>query len=242
MSPGKPVKPKDVSPGRYALVIDDDALMPKVIEAAIKMPVVALTTVTDLESRIRGLNPVALFVDVHLADGGSGIEALPWLRDRFPRKPILVMTSDGEEERVAEALAAGADDFLQKPLRPRELLARLQARLAEHARSESRAVRRSADVRLDSRRRELSGPAGRCALSPLDVALLGELIDAKGTVLSRRALRRAGWGDVTVTENALDRRIHELRRRLEDVGSRLSIETSHGKGFRLGSRRERKAS
>ena len=89
------------------------------------------------------------------------------------------------------------------------------------------------DVVLDAANSLLKGPTSMRSLSPTELKLLVHLFQAEGTPVSRSSLKFSCWHQIAVSENALDRKIYEVRKALTDVGSLLKIETIYGEGFLL---------
>jgi DNA-binding response OmpR family regulator len=218
----------------HIVTLEDDPMVQSVIEAAIGSRARHFSDGAQLLAEADDLAPLAFFVDIHLSEQASGLEVIPRLRERWPFVPIIVVTSDQADEMVGEALASGADDFVRKPLRPKELVARLQARASEQARYQARALRSVGDVTLDLLHNTLTGAHGESrALSQTDMALLCCLADAKGTVVPRRDLKLRCWGSVKVSDKAVDRKIHLVRAALSDVTTAVQVTSIYGAGFRL---------
>lgn len=216
----------------YTLTLDDDPVVAKLIEAALGTPTLAFSSAKQLLDAQQPLNPVAVFVDVHLNDE-NGLAALPLIRGRWRYCPIIVITSDPDDKALSDALTCGADDFIMKPLRPREVVARMQARLSDQALKQSSQVVNYSDLRLDQGYRLLRGPSSERFLSPTEMHLLVALMRSGGTTLERAMLKNQCWDHIAVSDNALDRKIFEVRRALLDVGSRCTIGTTYGVGFYL---------
>lgn len=216
----------------YTLTLDDDPLVPKIIEKALSLPTLAFSSESELRPQLEKLSPNAVFIDVHLAQG-SGLNLIPALRHQWPFIPMIVVTADPNESFVSEALARGADDFIRKPIRASELKARLQKRWTDQAKKQSLSVMPLKDVVLDAANSLLKGPTSMRSLSPTELKLLVHLFQAEGTPVSRSSLKFSCWHQIAVSENALDRKIYEVRKALTDVGSLLKIETIYGEGFLL---------
>jgi DNA-binding response OmpR family regulator len=219
---------------RYTITVDDDPMMAKIIEKATGIASVALLSPENLISRIRHKTPVAVFVDINLGlSAKSGLQLIPELRNYLPFCPILVITSDPSANAVREALSLGADDFVRKPIDAIELTSRLQARLYDQAKKEHRSIKRYGDIALNVVSRCLKGNKQERYLTPTATTILVQLIEADGTLVMRDTLKAHSWSNVHVTDNALDRRIHELRRALAEVSRSIEIESVYGQGFRL---------
>lgn len=218
---------------RYVVVLDDDPLIGRIIEKALDLKCIAFTSVKKLMEEAWRYHPVAGFIDIHVGGEESGLDVIPTLKLKWRYCPLLVITSDPTDEAVALALDAGADDFLQKPLRPKELVARLQTRLGDVAQKQARNTLKFGDITFDLMGRKLAGPIGSRYLSPTEAALLLCLVNAKGTVVSKDRLKRQGWKDIAVSDNALDRKIFELRRALKDASATVVLKAVYGEGLLL---------
>lgn len=218
----------------YTVTLDDDPIVQFIIESACGIPTVYFGSVEELRSKMGELSPDAVFVDIHLKDGSSGLEAIPLIKSHWRFVPILVMTADSSEDCLGEALASGADDFIRKPLNSREILARVQARMLEQAKRLEAAQRQIGDVNVDCVHNIIGGQKKQRHLSKADLQLFLALADAHGTIVARDSLKRMGWGTINITDKALDRKIHIIRDALQDVSKNLRIDAVYGKGFRLG--------
>ncbi len=221
------------SNNQYTITLDDDQMVHRIVEKATGMPSVPFASGEALTQALDQYNPVALFVDIHLDNGTSGLKLIPTLRERWPFCPILIITSDPSESVVSEALATGADDFLLKPLRPTELLARLQARMTDQAHKEAKQAFNVGNLIFDSTHRCLRGPGGYRYLSSTEANLLICLLQARGTIVLRETLKLKCWGPLKVSDGALDRKIFEVRRALAEIGGSMTIRTAYGVGFGL---------
>lgn len=218
----------------YLVTLDDDPMIQKIIEGATGMESIHFTSIEALSEKIGSIEPVGMFIDVHLGSQQTGLDILPQLKQKWPFCPIIVITGDRAEDAVGNALASGADDFVYKPINPKELVARLQARMSELSKREAREVVRIGDVTVDIAHRVISNENGEQRfMSPTEMNLLTCLLDAKGTVVRREAMKRKCWGQIYVSDNALNRKLHEVRRALKEVSPRLNIRTLYGTGFVL---------
>lgn len=217
---------------QYTITLDDDPIVHRMIQKALGMRSISFVSPEKLLSAADNYQPVAAFIDIHL-DSASGLDVIPMLRSKWAFCPIIVVTSDPSDEAVTEALARGADDFVRKPIRPKELTARLHTRLIDQAQKEAKNIVQVADVTLDRAHRHLKGPTGERYLSSTELNLFLSLLQAKGTIVPRKTLKLRCWGEIAVSDNALDRKIYEVRRALQEVGSGIEITTAYGLGFAL---------
>lgn len=217
----------------YCIVIDDDPWMAALVGAATKLETISFASGQAFIDGAEGLAPQAVFIDVHLGVGDSGLDLIPTAKSLWPYCPVLIVTSEQSGDLVAGALAAGADDYVRKPINAGELASRLKARSLALLERQRRDFVTYADITLDLRLDELRGPAGTVSLSRSDSRCLLHLIESNGSFIERAVLKRALWGHVKVTDNALDRRLHEVRAALKSVKSEVRIKASYGKGLKV---------
>lgn len=216
----------------YTITLDDDPLVAKLIEKGLSLPTMAFANAEELKPKMAELSPKAVFIDIHLTEG-SGLSLIPEMRHHWPYIPFIVITADKDEAFLSEALSRGADDFIRKPIKVNELKARLQKRWHDQVEKQALSVLNYQDITIDAANSLLKGPTSIRSLSPTELKLVNRLVQAQGTAVSRSALKFSCWHQISVTENALDRKIYELRKCLRDIGSQLEIETLYGEGFVL---------
>jgi two-component system KDP operon response regulator KdpE len=162
-------------------------------------------------------------VDVVLLDvnmpGMGGIEACRHIRSTSPKVGIVMLTVRDAEEDTVAALEAGADDYVTKPFRVRELLARISA-LLRRARGEDLsgpAAIRAGQLELDLAHRILQKSGREIHLSPIEFNLLEYLMRNQEVPLDHSKLLRAIWGPEYGNElEYLRTYIRLLRRKIED--------------------------
>ncbi|MEB4613569.1 response regulator transcription factor [Leucobacter sp. M11] len=173
--------------------------------------------------------------DVILLDLGlpdlDGIDVLASLR-RVTRRPILVLTAREDERSIVRALRLGADDYLVKPIRLSELMARIEA-VQRRLRPEATGggALQLGPLRLDpgAHGAHLDGHA--LALTPTEYRLLAALVEAAGTVVTREELLDTVWGDAFLAHSrSLDVHLTALRAKLGRPGLLVNV---RGVGYRL---------
>lgn len=181
----------------------------------------------------------ALIVDWRLPDR-DGKTVIEHLRTAGRQVPILMLTALGDVEHRVAGLDAGADDYLPKPFKFEELLARLRALLRRPPLATQEQVLRLGALELDTRRREATLGEARLDLRPKEYALLEDLLRHPDEVLSRTVIAERVWGDpFYVTDNVIDVTVSSLRQKLAEAQPalrakrRLRIETVRGVGYRL---------
>ena len=161
--------------------------------------------------------------------GKDGKEVLRELRASGQRMPVIILTARDDVSDKVGGLESGADDYVTKPFRFEELLARVRARLRDE-RTVEPTVLRAGDVVLDLRTRRASTGGRTVDLTAREFTMLEVLIRHAGQVLSREQLLSHVWGyDYDPGSNVVDVYVGYLRRKL---GSD-AIETVRGMGYRL---------
>jgi two-component system phosphate regulon response regulator PhoB len=161
----------------------------------------------------------------------SGIEVCRRLRGRAESRnmPIIMLTARGEEGDRIRGLDMGADDYITKPFSPRELRARIRARLRDKE-SNTEDVLRCADIEIDTTRAEVRKAGEKTDVTPQEFKLLLTFARNRGRVLSRDQLINLAWGaGIFLTDRAVDAHIVNLRRKL---GTEL-ISSVRGMGYRF---------
>jgi DNA-binding response OmpR family regulator len=159
----------------------------------------------------------------------DGTEVLREMRASGQRMPVIILTARDDVSDKVGGLEGGADDYVTKPFRFEELLARVRARLRDEKTVE-RTVLRAGTVVLDLRTRRAATDGRTVDLTAREFTMLEVLIRHAGQVLSREQLLSHVWGyDYDPGSNVVDVYIGYLRRKL---GSN-SIETVRGMGYRL---------
>jgi DNA-binding response OmpR family regulator len=169
----------------------------------------------------------------------DGRETLRRLRQQGNWTPIILLTQVGEAVERAMALEEGADDYLNKPFDPHELVARIRAvlRRARPGQPSLAAAERltCGPLVLERRSRHAWMNGKELTLTPKAVALLEYLMTHPDELVSRERLLDAVWGwDYPVGTRAVDTRIAELRRFFgDDADHPCYIETVPGQGYRF---------
>nr|WP_225955132.1 response regulator transcription factor [Kibdelosporangium phytohabitans] len=173
-----------------------------------------------------------ILLDLGLPDT-DGLEVLRMIR-KVADVPVLVLTARGDERSVVRGLRLGADDYVVKPVRLAELLARMDTIMHRTARSAAALhhVVRVADVRIDLSARRVLVADEEISLTTKEFELLAVLARRLGTAVSRQQLMDEIWGDAYLAiSRSLDVHMTQLRSKLKRPGL---LTTIRGFGYRLG--------
>ena len=188
--------------------------------------------------RASSFGPDLIVLDI-LMPRLDGREALRRLRHAGNWTPVILLTQVGESTERAMALEEGADDYLNKPFDPHELVARIRAvlRRARPGERPLTAAQRLAagDLTLERQKRRAYLASEELRLTPKAIALLEYMMTHPDELLTRDRLLDAVWGwDYPTGTRTVDTRVAELRRMLnDDPADPQYIETVPGQGYRF---------
>jgi DNA-binding response OmpR family regulator len=176
-------------------------------------------------------------LDLYLPDV-DGLDVCQELRERFPSLPIVILSARTDEIDVVVGLNAGADDYLGKPFRLAEFLARLRAQLRRARPGGAGEPLTVGDLRIDpdARRVFVGSAKDEVALRPKEFDLLSLLASesGRGRVIRRDRIMKDVWGvALDGPSKSLDMHVSSLRHKLTDGGSTTRIITVRGAGYRL---------
>ena len=217
---------------RILLVEDDQAISRSMVEF-LRSEGFTIQTVTGQREAEQLLGPGAfdlLLVDVSLTDGtGYGVCASA----KQYGLPVIFVTASGDESSVVAGLDMGADDYIAKPFRPRELVSRVRSVLR---RCGSQSVVSLGSIRVDTDKAVVTKNGKELSLSALEYRILLVFLSNRGRVLTRDRLLEEIWdvaGDY-VNDNTLTVYIKRLREKLEDDPQQPKIiKTVRGIGYRV---------
>lgn len=223
------------------LLVDDEAAITDNLAPLLERSGFQVTVARDGQQALDAVarvHPDLIVLDI-LMPHINGREVLRRLRDANNWTPVILLTQVGESTERAMAIEEGADDYLNKPFDPYELVARIRA-VVRRARPNTPPLSAaqklaSGDLVLDrtSRRAWLHG--NELTLTPKATALLEYLMTHPDELIDRDRLLDTVWGwDYPTGTRTVDTRIAELRRALgDDPGEPLYIETVTGQGYRF---------
>ena len=219
--------------GASLLVIEDDAAIRRGLELTLQAAgyrVLGAPT-GELGLTLTEREPVALVLLDIMLPGRSGIDVCRTLRARGLDLPIILVSARGTEADVVRGLEAGADDYVVKPFRSGELLARIAAQLRRRPPTD---VFRFDDVEIDVGRRVVQRDGVAMDLSPTEFDLLVLFVRRAGDVLTRDTILAAVWGEgYEGTDRTVDNFVTRLRQKFDTAGEPSRFLTVRGVGYRF---------
>lgn len=166
----------------------------------------------------------------------EGIALISWIHRVVGRHaPVILFSRFDDDERIVEALAAGADDYITKPIAPPVLLARIAAVTRRfQAGAVPPLLVELGPYRLDGTRRELAREGQRIEVQPKEFDLAWHLFLHRDRLVRREELAAAVWGrDLAGAARTLDTHLYMLRRKLRFAESGLRLSNVYREGYRL---------
>jgi DNA-binding response OmpR family regulator len=229
--------------GRTILVVQDDAatraMLAQRIGADLGFTVVAASTLQEAETVVSDGSVCigAVILDIGTPDG-DGCDFCARMRREGHKMPIIIVTASDGEEDIIRGLEAGANDYIAKPFRTNELLARLRAHL--------RAFESSGDAAFPvgpyifhpmKKLLQHSMTKRRIRLTEKEVAILKYLYRSDARSVDRQKLLHEVWGyNSAVATHTLETHIYRLRIKMEDYPAKPLLIITDSQGYRLDAR------
>ena len=218
------------------LVVDDDPALAEMLGIVLRTEGFDPSFVADGDRALaafRTTKPDLVLLDLMLP-GTDGIDVCRQIRAESGT-PIVMLTARGDTVDVVLGLECGADDYIIKPFKPKELVARMRARLRRNdsATSESLHI---GDVTIDVAGHVVSRDDGPIALTPLEFDLLAALARKPGQVFTREQLLEQVWGYRHAADTRLvNVHVQRLRAKVERDPERPELVlTVRGVGYKAG--------
>ena len=215
-----------VDSSRKVLIVDPDASTRREIRVACEAEgyqVLEADGAADAVRKFEHSHPNLILLEVSLPDG-AGFDVCRELRKMDPVVPVIMMGSRSDEIDVVVALEIGADDYISKPVRLRELVARMTAHLRRTRFESVEAMRNRLEFRdlvIDVNERRTYKSGKEVELTHTEFDLLTFLANNAGKVLSREKILNSIWGyEYPIETRVIDVHIRNLRRKIESQPSR----------------------
>ena len=218
------------------LLVEDDPDIVDTLTAFLHTEGFALTAVSGQAQALSALETgefQLVLLDVSLAEG-NGFSACAAIKATY-HLPVIFLTASGDEYSVVTGLDIGADDYIHKPFRPRELVSRMKNALRRYGKTEAAVT--LGNVRIDPAKAVVTKNGNEVFLSALEYRMLLVFLNHRGMVLSRNQLLEEIWdfaGDY-VNDNTLTVYIKRIRDKIEDDPQNPQIiKTVRGLGYKVG--------
>ena len=218
------------------LVIDDEVQIRKLLEITLDSnDYKTIFAVNAKEGLMMAANyqPDLIILDLGLPDEDGQI-VLKRLREWF-KSPIIILTVKNSEEEIVRALDSGANDYLSKPFRTQELLARIRTALRNLIQYENEPIVKFGDVSIDFTSRIVKKNNEILKLTTTEYNLLSILVKNEGRVLTHQYLLKEVWGNSYSDQTQYLRVfVAQLRKKIEaDPNRPKFIITESGVGYRF---------
>lgn len=218
------------------LIVEDEPQLAEVLEAYARQEGYRTERAADGHqalSLFRAAQPDLILLDIMLP-GRSGLDVLRTVRASGPT-PVIMVTARAEETDQIVGLELGADDYVIKPFRPREVMARVRAvlRRATPAPALSEQPLRIGELEVDRRAVQARVRGQPLMLTPAEYRLLEQLASAPGRAFTREELLSTALEGSDALERVVDAHLASVRRKMEAAGVCGLLQTVRGVGYRL---------
>ena len=216
------------------LIVEDDITIIRTLEAYLLsegFEIVSVSSQREALAALENENVDLLLLDISLAEG-NGFAVCEAAKGHG--LPVIFLTASGDENSVVHGLDMGADDYIAKPFRPRELVSRIRSVLRRSGKTKR--VVMLGSVSVDAEKGIVSKNGTEINLSALEFRLLMAFVNHRGKLLTRNALLEEIWdaGGDFVNDNTLTVYIKRLREKIEDDPQKPEIiKTVRGLGYRV---------
>ena len=226
--------------GQRILVVDDDREIVRLVRAYLEQSGYEVLTAGDGETALHILRrerPDLMLLDLMLP-GRDGLDVTRVVRGDtgLAAMPIIMLTARVEDHDKIVGLELGADDYVTKPFKPGEVIARVRAVL-RRSRGEAAPARviQVGDIVIDLDRHQVQVDGQTVHLTPTEFGLLRALAEQPGHALTRQEMIERGLGyNYEGLDRTVDSHVKNLRRRLDEAGGAAHLlETVFGVGYRL---------
>jgi two-component system KDP operon response regulator KdpE len=225
-----------MNPYPIVLIIDDEAQIRRLLQLTLEsngFKAIAAGTGADGLRKAATDRPDVILLDLGLPDM-DGVEVLRKLRE-WSSVPVIILSVREAEQDIVTCLDAGANDYLVKPFRTGELLARIRAAARQRLPKDGESVFRQGSLMVDLAARIVKNEGTIVHLTATEYALLALFVRNAGKVLTHKFILQELWGPHLVGETQYLRvYVGQLRKKIEDdpANPRLLI-TELGVGYRL---------
>lgn len=219
------------------LIVDDEIQIRRLLQITLSAndyKIIEATTGKEAIQMTASYQPALIILDLGLPDI-DGQDVLKNLREWYT-KPIIILSARNSEEDIIKALDSGANDYLSKPFRTGELLARIRASLRLKQETEDNPIITIADLSIDMANRIIKKKDEVLKLTATEFSLLVLLAQNQGCVLTHQYILKEIWGHGYIDQTQYLRVfVAQLRKKIEDDPSKPTLLTTEsGIGYRFG--------
>jgi two-component system, OmpR family, response regulator AdeR len=238
--PGRPDKTAEqradriVEPMQLVLIVEDEPQIAEILEGYLRSSGYRTERAGDGAAALtlfRAAHPDLILLDVLLPELG-GLEVLKAVRAESTT-PVIMLTARTEELDKLLALELGADDYVTKPFRPREVIARVKAVLRRSQPGTQALPLRVGTLELDPLRASVQIGDQALRLTATEFRLLHHLALSPGRIFNRAELLGAALPESEALERVIDVHLRNLRKKLEAADASDMLQTVRGMGYRL---------
>lgn len=211
----------EVKPGKI-LAVDDDPFNTRIVAHALEQAGYIVHTAQSGEAALSLIHEVGMphlaIVDIHMPPGMSGFEFCHTLH-QFSDLPVVMLTAVNEEDTVVEGLEEHAEDYVTKPFKPGELIARVRSvlrRMGTFAYELGALTQVDERLSIDFPNRKAIIYDQKKSLTPTETKLLYILMRSAGHTVNTDFILRRLWPNEPAFEDRLHVHLHRLRRKIED--------------------------
>lgn len=213
------------------LYVEDEKFLAEAVKHNLEKQGMTVDLAPDGESGLEGaLKDVydLVVLDIMLPKM-SGTDILVRMREKKVQTPVIMLSALSEVETKVQNLDRGADDYLAKPFKTAELVARIKALLRRPGKISNEVVKYG-DLKLDKATMSLNGKQ----LTEKEEEIILELMNAHEKLVSKEFLLAKIWGEEGIGEdNYVESYMSRIRKILKTVGSRVKIVTVRGLGYKM---------
>lgn len=216
------------------LVVEDEPQIAEILEGYLRSSGYRTERAGDGEralSLFRSAHPDLILLDVMLPRL-DGLEVLKAVRAESTT-PVIMLTARTEELDKLLSLELGADDYVTKPFRPREVMARVKAVLRRTQPPGQSVPLRLGALELDPLQASVKVGDAALKLTATEFRLLHHLAESPGRIFNRAELLEAALPESEALERVIDVHLRNLRKKLEAAGAAEMLQTVRGMGYRL---------
>ena len=221
------------------LIVEDDEIIRDGLKFALMQEdydVISASNVSDAMEQIHHCQDIGFYLlDIMLPDG-DGYQVCREIR-KYGNTPILFLTACEDEVHTVMALEQGADDYISKPFRIRELMARMKAilRRTSEAGAATEKIIRVGNNQINLQTGRVCSDKEEIILTAMEYKLLLIFLNHRGQILTRGQILESIWDEAGgfVNDNTLSVYVKRLRRKLGDTPEGQLIRTVRGTGYRM---------